>query len=161
MMRKDDADLLILFVCTGNTCRSPMAAALMRRELDMRGCRDIVVESAGLSADDRPAGPNAVLALSEFDRNYAEQLKSHKSQNVTSRQIETADYIAVMSRAHADALEMLFKDKIKSAVHILSDGNTPGIDDPYGGDIEMYRRTLEQLKTAVGLFADIVCSKER
>lgn len=161
MMRKDEADLLILFVCTGNTCRSPMAAALMRRELDKRGCRDIIVESAGLSADGRPACPNAVLALSEFDRNYAGPLKSHSSQNVTTRQIETADYIAVMSQAHADAIKAIFGDKIKSTAHILSAGNTPGINDPYGGDLEVYRRTLDQLKTAVESFADVVCSKER
>ena len=60
----------ILFVCTGNTCRSPMAAALMRRALDKRGRSDIIVESAGLAADGSPASGNAVAAMAEQGRGF-------------------------------------------------------------------------------------------
>jgi len=161
MTRKDDADLLILFVCTGNTCRSPMAAALMRRELDKRGCKDIIIESAGLSAGGQPANPNAVQALLEFDPDYAEPLKNHISKNVTARQIESADYIAVMSKGHAEAISELCKTKDKHNIHILAADGAEGIVDPYGGDISVYRRTLPQLEKDVESFADTVCPKER
>ena len=51
--------MMIVCVCTGNTCRSPMAAALLRRELDRVGRPDVQVESAGLAADGSPATPQA------------------------------------------------------------------------------------------------------
>ena len=94
----------ILFVCTGNTCRSPMAAALMRRELDKRGRTDIIIESAGLAAFGEPASRNAVDTVAELDEKYAAPLKDHISRSVTAEQIEEADLIAVMSDSHAAAV---------------------------------------------------------
>ena len=56
----------ILFVCTGNTCRSPMAAALMRRRLDRAGREDIIVDSAGLAADGGPVTQEAAAVMREI-----------------------------------------------------------------------------------------------
>ncbi|HBT64388.1 MAG TPA: hypothetical protein DEB10_07000, partial [Ruminococcaceae bacterium] len=104
MMRKDNVSMKILFVCTGNTCRSPMAAALMRRELDKRGRLDIMIESAGLAAFGEPANPNAVQAVSELDEKYAQPLRQHRSRSVSAHLLEQADLIAVMSKSHAAAI---------------------------------------------------------
>ncbi|MDD3692508.1 MAG: low molecular weight phosphatase family protein [Oscillospiraceae bacterium] len=151
--------LTILFVCTGNTCRSPMAMALMRRALDKRNRKDIIIESAGLSAHGQPAALNAILAIAELDNQYAQPLKAHISQNITADQLDRADFVAVMSSGHAESVAALGKDKDK--IHILSAGEVAGIADPFGGDMEIYRKTRDQLEKAVESLADIVCSKER
>lgn len=114
----------ILFVCTGNTCRSPMAAALMRRELDKRGRTDIIIESAGLAAFGEPASRNAVDTVAELDEKYAAPLKDHISRSVTAEQIEEADLIAVMSDSHAAAVIERGADPEKVSV-LGADGGSP------------------------------------
>ncbi len=152
MMRKDNVSMKILFVCTGNTCRSPMAAALMRRELDKRGRLDIMIESAGLAAFGEPANPNAVQAVSELDEKYAQPLRQHRSRSVSAHLLEQADLIAVMSKSHAAAI--VGRGVNPEKVHILSAIGGEGIGDPYGGDIDIYRLTRHQLEKAVACLAD-------
>ena len=142
----------MLFVCTGNTCRSPMAAALMRRELDKRGRTDIIIESAGLAAFGEPASRNAVDTVAELDEKYAAPLKDHISRSVTAEQIEEAELIAVMSDSHAAAVIERGADPEKVSV-LGADG---GIPDPFGGDIEVYRRTRDRLEQAVSRLADTI-----
>jgi protein-tyrosine-phosphatase len=142
----------ILFVCTGNTCRSPMAAALMRRELDKRGRDDIIIDSAGLAAYGQPASSNAVAVIQELDENYAQPLVNHKSSMVTTEMLEQSDVIAVMTGSHAHAVIELGANPDR--VHILSDFGNQGIGDPYGGDISVYRQTRDQLEKAIKNLAD-------
>ncbi|MDD4545897.1 MAG: low molecular weight phosphatase family protein [Oscillospiraceae bacterium] len=144
--------MTILFVCTGNTCRSPMAAALMALELDKRGVQDIIIENAGLSAYGEPAAPNAISVIDELDQRSAETLGRHRSHNITEEQLINADIIAVMSDAHAGAAIRRGADPKK--VHILSTKKESGITDPFGGDIDTYRETRDRLIEAVGALAD-------
>ena len=123
----------ILFICTGNTCRSPMAAALMTQLLADRGRSDVEVTSAGLAAADEPASRHAVEALAEWDID----LSGHRSQPATPQLWEQADLIAVMGPAHADALIGLGADPRRIVVL--------GVADPYGGSLDVYRRTRDQL----------------
>jgi len=116
-----------------------MAEAILRRILDKRGRRGIIVESAGLSANGMPAAENAILAVREWDGEAAAYLSEHRSRTVTPAMMNTADIIAVMTTSHAEAL-----------------GNPPGIvilaggiPDPYGGGIEDYRRTLSLMGPAL------------
>ena len=128
----------ILFVCTGNTCRSPMAEALARRQLDKLGRDDIMVESAGLAADGSPLSANASAVLREIGLDIA----GRPSRPVTADMCRAADILAVMSPAHAAALTLRFgadADKLR----VLE------IPDPFGGDMALYRLTRDKLDEAV------------
>lgn len=92
---------LILCVCTGNTCRSPMAAALLRQALDKRGREDILVESAGLAAGfASPATEHAVAVMREIGLD----LSGHRSRPLTETLVADAARIVAMTGGHAAVL---------------------------------------------------------
>ena len=93
--------MMILFVCTGNTCRSPMAAALMRRRLDRAGAGDIIVDSAGLAAGGETVTPEAAAAMEEIGLHIA----GRRSRPLTAALCREADIIAVMTTVTLFALE--------------------------------------------------------
>lgn len=131
--------MTILCVCTGNTCRSPMAEVLLRRALERQGLSDVTVRSAGLAAGGEPASDHAVEAMAEL----GEDITAHRSQPVTAALCAQIDGFAVMTPAHAAALMTRFgvpPEKIR----VLGGG----IPDPYGGSLDDYRRTRDALAQA-------------
>ncbi|HEX7123579.1 MAG TPA: low molecular weight protein arginine phosphatase [Gemmatimonadaceae bacterium] len=138
----------LLFVCTGNTCRSPLAEALARREAIERGLVDVEVASAGTSAwDGAPASDGALLVA--LERNL--DLSTHRAQQLTRELVERSDVILVMGPHHlerAEALGGAGKSFLLSAYAAGTETGQP-ISDPFGGDLEHYRETMLELQSEI------------
>lgn len=127
----------ILFVCTGNTCRSPMAEAALRAELKKRKIRWYKVESAGIRAEEGASmSPNSQQALSEAGIPFSETFKSRQ---ITEKMLEDAHVIVCMTEAHCMAL----KSPKATSFYALAGREIP---DPYGGTIDVYRTTLRAIR---------------
>lgn len=202
-------DMNILFVCTGNTCRSPMAEALLKNKL-----KDVNVKSAGIyAADQQRANKNAIEVLKE------KQIElDHRSQSMTDELIEWADVILTMTTQHKRALIMQYPDhqekyftlkeytsdadkevwtelkreyadleekraqflqdkhhidqsKLEEALQEHLSENIEriqqlestlinyDISDPFGGDIDVYRTTLQELEHYIDLLVKRIRKK--
>ena len=134
----------LLFVCTGNTCRSAMAGALARRVAAERGLDDIEVASAGTSAwEGAPASDGALLVGLERGLD----LGDHRARQLTRAMVQEADVILAMGPHHLERIDS-FGGGRKS--HLLtsfaSHGRIDrGISDPIGGELDVYRATVEEL----------------
>ncbi|BAM04451.1 arsenate reductase/protein-tyrosine-phosphatase family protein [Phycisphaera mikurensis] len=135
--------LHILFVCTGNTCRSPMAEAFARQAV-ADGGGGVTVSSAGVSAvDGYAASPEAVAEAAGAGGGLAD----HRSHALTAQAVVDADVIYTLTADHLDLLVSRFPDAASKASRL-----DPGADvsDPIGGDAEDYRRAADQIRAAVG-----------
>lgn len=143
----------LLFVCTGNTCRSPMAAAIARAELERRGWTHVSVKSAGAATNEgHPASDNTLRVLSE----NGIDLSDHRTTPLSPELVQQADLILVMSPSHLFAVtDMGGTDKVALITDFL-DGDEAGspVEDPFGDDESAYRRTYDQLARSIeGLLA--------
>lgn len=139
---------IFLFVCTGNTCRSPMAEALFRKMLANRlQCREDelldrgwTVISAGLAAmPGAPASPEAVALLKEM----GVDLSAHESRPVTQELLFHCDQIFTMTRSHMESILSAFPE-LKGRVRMLSP-QSQDVSDPIGGGIEDYARCRDEI----------------
>lgn len=124
----------VIFICTGNTCRSPMAAGYLRSF----GLLDVTVHSRGLFAYGSPVSANSAAVMSEMGIDISE----HISHSLTKDDL-SADLFICMSSSHREALLSLGLPNEK--VFVLGSG----ISDPYGGSLTVYRACRDEILRAV------------
>ena len=123
----------ILFICTGNTCRSPMAECMLRALLEKHARTDIQVLSAGTYAlSGVPASTGAQRAMQRRGLSLA----AHKSRTVTGVLLETCDLVVGLTQNHIVQLRMMYP-QCQTPMIFFDD---PPVSDPYGGDDAAYEQ---------------------
>lgn len=136
----------IVFVCSGNTCRSPMAEGICTHLAAQKGL-DIKALSCGLAASEGDgASQNAILALKEL---YNIDISSHRSKSANIDDLSDADIIFTVGKRHADFLCSYFP-QFKEKVRVFS----PEISDPFMQSLEVYKSCAEQIYSQIKKFLE-------
>jgi protein-tyrosine-phosphatase len=167
----------LLTVCTGNICRSPMAAALLRHHLEARQCKDVEVQSAGTWAEN---GSPASSGAQDVMRGRGIDISDHRSQPLETHLLESADLVIVMTSVHvrevldlepaADRKTFMIKEfpELEPAhsdgpVESILAGRRPeprrslDVDDPIGLPAMAYERCFRELESGVVALLDVLC----
>lgn len=147
--QEENSTYTILFVCSGNSCRSPMAAGLLQKRLYPVYGDQVKIHSAGtLGIEKNPATINAI----EVAKEKGVDISNHLSKGVNKADISNADIIFVMENHHKQYLER-YHPKFKENIFLLKTFATGSdkpknvsIGDPIGQSLKIYRRTINQIE---------------
>jgi protein-tyrosine-phosphatase len=138
--------MTVLFVCTGNTCRSPMAAAMFKALCVERGLAEIRVDSAGIAGGNMPVNKHAGEALAK----HRVELLAAGSAALTSALVAAADLIVVMTHGHRVYVETEFpsaRGKVETLMGVL--GSEADVPDPIGREQLAYEECLALMRPAL------------
>ncbi|MDX1395995.1 MAG: low molecular weight protein arginine phosphatase [Gemmatimonadota bacterium] len=145
----------LLFVCTGNTCRSPAAEAIARKAASARGLDGFETASAGTFAF--PGQPAAATSI-EVAADRGIDLTGHRSREIGLELVEWADLVIAMTASHARGVEEVVPGtKVTLLNELLPEGHPRhgrDLSDPFGGDRETYEATYRDIEEALDAFFD-------
>lgn len=130
----------IMFICTGNICRSAMAHKLMEKKIKDNNIKDIEIYSCGVFASD---GDLATYNAEEVMKEYNVDLKSHKATNIKNSKIEEMDLILCATTSHKNTVLQMYPN-LKGKVYTMKEyvkeeKENLDIKDPWGYEMEIYR----------------------
>lgn len=153
---KEAMKMKIYFICTGNTCRSPMAEAILKN----KKLKNVEVRSAGIYAlEGGQMSENSSIILDQENIEH-----QHLSRQINSEDVSWADLILTMTSAHKGMVIQIFEEAYEKT-YTLKEYATPysaqDVFDPFGGDIVLYKQTFEELKRAIDELEEKIVMEEK